>query len=154
VHVVDLEDGGIEGINFTDYPANEDGRATQTGFQFRTGSWGNLNVDPVTGKLYAVWTDNRDGLHDVAAPVTVTNVFMSVSTDSGATWSAPIRVTAGPTDKWFPWVAARGGTVGVAYQEEAATGLYVTRLAESTNDGASWSYQTVSTAVSDANHSV
>src|ERR687886_831612 len=51
VHVEDLEDGGIEGINFTDYPANVDGRATQTGFQFRTGSWGNLNVDPVTGTV-------------------------------------------------------------------------------------------------------
>jgi hypothetical protein len=32
--------------------------------------------------------------------------------------------------------------------------LYVTRLATSTNEGASWSYQTVSNAVSDANHSV
>jgi hypothetical protein len=154
VHVEDLEDGGIEGIKFTDYPANVDGRATQTGFQFRTGSWGNLNVDPVTGKAYAVWTDNRDGAHDVATPVTRTNVFMSVSSDAGATWSAPIRVTSGASDKWFPWVAARGGTVGVTYQEEVGTGLYVTRLAESTNDGASWSFQTVSNAVSDANHSV
>ena len=154
VHVTDMEDGGIESIKFTDYPANVDGRATQTGFQFRTGSWGNLNIDPVTGKVYVVWTDNRDGAHDVASPVTDTNVFMSVSSNEGATWSAPIRVTSGASDKWFPWVAARGGTVGVAYQEEAGTGLYVTRLATSTNDGASWSYQTVSNAVSDANHSV
>ena len=30
----------------------------------------------------------------------------------------------------------------------------MTRLAQSTNDGVSWSRQTVSTAVSDANHSV
>jgi BNR/Asp-box repeat protein len=154
VHVEDLEDGGIEGIVFTDYPANVDGRATQTGYQFRTGSWGNLNVDPVTGILYAVWTDNRDGVHDVANPVTDTNVFMAVSTDGGATWSAPIRVTSGASDKWFPWVAARAGTIGVVYQEEAGTGTYNTRLATSTNGGASWSYQTVSTAVSDANHSV
>jgi hypothetical protein len=154
VHVEDLEDGGIEGIVFTDYPANVDGRATQTGFQFRTGSWGNLNVDPITGKLYVTWTDNRDGVHDVTSPVTDTNVFMSVSSDEGATWSAPIRVTSGFSDKWFPWIAARGGKVGVAYQEEVGTGLYVTNLATSTNDGASWSYQTVSNAVSDANHSV
>jgi len=156
VHVTDMEDGGIESINFTDYPANVDGRATQTGFQFRTGSWGNLNVDPVTGKVYVVWTDNRDGAHDVAHPVTKTNVFMSVSSNEGATWSAPIRVTSGITDKWFPWVAARGGEVGVVYQEEAVdgSGTYVTNLATSTNDGASWSYQTVSNAVSDADHSV
>jgi len=154
VHVEDLEDGGAEGIVFTDYPANVDARATQTGYQFRTGSWGNLNVDPVTGNLYAVWTDNRDGTHDVPAPVTDTNAFMAVSTDAGATWSAPIRVTSGPTDKWFPWVAARGGTVGVVYHEEAGAGTYVTRLATSTNGGGSWSYQTVSNAASDANHSV
>jgi hypothetical protein len=154
VHVADLEDGGLESIKFTDYPANVDGRATQTGFQFRTGSWGNLGLDPITGKVYVVWTDNSDGAHDVASPVTDTNVFMSVSSDEGATWSAPIRVTSGPTDKWFPWVAARGGEVAVAYQEEVGTGLYVTNLATSTNDGASWSYQTVSNAVSDADHSV
>ena len=156
VHVADMEDGGLESITFSDYPANVDGRATQTGFQFRTGSWGNLNVDPVTGKLYAVWTDNSDGAHDVASPVTDTNVFMSVSSNEGATWSAPIRVTSGVTDKWFPWVAARGGKVGVVYQEEAGdgSGTYVTNMATSTNDGASWSYQTVSNAVSDADHSV
>lgn len=156
VHVTDMEDGGIESIAFTDYPANVDGRATQTAFQFRTGSWGNLNVDPVTGNVYVTWTDNSDGTHDVANPVTDTNVFMAVSSDEGATWSAPIRVTSGVTDKWFPWVAARAGKVGVAYQEEAAdgSGTYVTRLATSTNDGTSWSYQTVSDAVSDPNHSV
>src|SRR5205085_2139871 len=156
VHVADMEDGGIEGIKFTDYPANVDGRATQTGFQFRTGSWGNLGLDPVTGKVYVVWTDNSDGAHDVPNPVTDTNVFMSVSSDEGATWSAPIRVTSGPTDKWFPWVAARGGEVGVVYQEEAVdgSGTYVTNVATSTNDGASWSRQTVSNAGSDADHSV
>jgi hypothetical protein len=156
VQVADLEDGGIESIVFSDYPANVDGRATQTGYQFRTGSWGNLNVDPVTGKLYAVWTDNRDGLHDVANPVTDTNVFMAWSDDEGATWHQPVRVTSGPLDKWFPWVDARAGKVGVVYQRETTegSGTYVVDLATSTNDGASWSYQTVSTAVSDPNHSI
>jgi BNR repeat-like domain len=160
VHVEDLEDGGIvedlagQGINFTDYPANARGRATQTGYQFRTLSWGNLNVDPVTGNVFVVWTDNRDGAHDVDHPVTDTNVFMSLSTNAGATWSAPIRVTSGATDKWFPWVAARAGKIGVAYQEEAATGTYVTRLATSMNGGSTWAYQTVSNAVSDADQSV
>jgi Neuraminidase (sialidase) len=153
VHVADLEDGGTEAITFSDYPANADGRATQTGYQFRTGSWGNLGVDKTTGKLYAVWTDNRDGLHDVPHPVTDTNVFMSTSTDGGATWSGVKRVTSGAKDKWFPWVTARGGHVAVAYQQETTTGHYVTRLAQSSNAGASWSQQTVSTAQSDANHS-
>ena len=55
-------------------------------------------------------------------------------------------------------LAAGGGGLGlvgiIVYQEEAGPGLYVTRLATSTDDGGSWSYQTVSNAVSDANHSV
>jgi len=156
VQVADLEDGGAEGFVFSDYPANADGRATQTGFQFRTGSWGNLNVDPVTGTLYAVWTDNRDGAHDVAQPVTRTNVFLAWSQDHGVTWHQPVRVTAGATDKWFPWVAARGGKVGVVYQEESAdgSGQYAVRLATSTDNGLNWAQQTVSTALSDPNHSV
>lgn len=154
VHVTDMEDGGLEGIVFSDYPSNVDGRATQTGYQFRTGSWGNLGVDYQTGQLYAVWTDNRDGLHDVAHPVTDTNVFMETSTDGGATWSGPIRVTSGGKDKWFPWVTARNGNVDIAYQEETQAGGYVTRLARSSNAGASFTQQTVSTAQSDADHSV
>lgn len=156
VQVADMEDGGIEGIVFSDYPANVDGRATQSGFQFRTGSWGNLNVDPTTGTLYAVWTDNRDGMHDVANPVTDTNVFMSSSSNEGQTWTAPIRVTSGVTDKWFPWVAARSGKIGVVYQNEVSdgSGMYVTNLATSTDGGATWSQQQVSTAISDPNHSV
>ena len=78
------------------------------------------------------------------------------SDDEGATWHQPVRVTSGETDKWFPWVAARGGKIGVVYQEESSngSGMYVVNLATSTNDGASWAYQTVSTAVSDPNHSV
>jgi hypothetical protein len=156
VHVADMEDGGLESIVFSDYPANVDSRATQTGFQFRTGSWGNLNVDPLTGTLYAVWTDNSDGAHDVTNPVTDTNVFMSSSSDEGQTWSAPIRVTSGPTDKWFPWVAARNGKIGVVYQNEVSdgSGTYVTDLSTSIDGGATWSQQQVSTAVSDPNHSV
>jgi hypothetical protein len=117
VQVADLEDGGIEGIVFSDYPASVDARATQTGHQFRTGSWGNLAVDPVTGAVYVVWTDNRDGAHDVANPVTDTNVFMAKSTNEGQTWSGVIRVTSGPADKWFPWVTARGGTVEALFMD-------------------------------------
>jgi hypothetical protein len=156
VQVADLEDGGLEGVVFSDYPANVDAAATQTGFQFRTGSWGTLTVDPVTGKLYAVWTDNRDGSHDVANPVTDTNVFMAWSSDEGATWHQPIRVTSGATDKWFPFIAARGGKVGVVYQQESSdgSGTYQVNLSTSTNDGGGWSTQQVSTALSDPDHSV
>jgi hypothetical protein len=158
VHVADLEDGGIEGIVFSDYPASVDGRATQTGHQFRTGSWGNLAVDPVTGAVYVVWTDNRDGAHDVANPVTDTNVFMAKSTNEGQTWSGVIRVTSGPADKWFPWVTARAGTVEALFMDGTydwpSRNQYGITLATSANGGTSWSQQQVSTALSNPNTSV
>jgi hypothetical protein len=158
VHVADLEDGGIEGIVFSDYPANVDARATQTGHQFRTGSWGNLAVDPVTGEVYVAWTDNRDGVHDVADPVTDTNVFLAKSTDEGQTWSGVMRVTSGPADKWFPWVTARNGRVEALFMDGSYDwpnrNQYGITLATSANAGTSWSGQQVSTALSNPNTSV
>jgi hypothetical protein len=62
-----------------------------------------LAVDPVTGTLYAGWSD----AHAVA---------LSVSTDHGTTWSAPRTVSAAPAaTAVFPWIAARNGVVDVVY---------------------------------------
>jgi hypothetical protein len=67
----------------------------------------------------------------------------------------PHRVFGGGgKDNWFPWVTARNGNVDIAYQQETQTGKYVTRLARSSNAGSSFTQQTVSTAQSDADHSV
>ncbi|QNN54097.1 sialidase family protein [Nocardioides mesophilus] len=159
VPVADLEDGGIDNGNAgADYPINVDGRATQTGHQFRTQSVQGMTADPVTGRLYVFWTDNRDGVRDTAEPVTHTNVFVATSADRGATWSAPIRVTSGPADKWMPWAAAHDGKLAVGYMDGTAD--YPTRdtygftIATSTDDGATWSYQSASTAQSDPDHSL
>ena len=158
VHIADLEDGGAEGVVFSDYPANVDGRATQTGFQFRTGSWQGLaQSDPVTGAVYVTWTDNRDGLHDVAHPVTSTNVFLSRSTDGGRSWSATIRVSSGAPDKFFPAVAARAGVVKVMYMDttyDPSHREYGITLATSTDGGSTWSRQRVDTGLSMPNNSM
>ena len=160
VRVADLEDGGLpNGTPGADYPLNAGfGEATQTGHQFRTMSVEGMTADPVTGNLHIAWTDNRDGVHDTADPVTHTNVFMATSTDKGLTWSAPIRVTSGPADKWMAWPAAYNGKVSIGYMDGTAD--YPTRdkygftIATSTNGGASWSYQSASTALSDPDHSL
>jgi hypothetical protein len=60
-----------------------------------------LAVDPVTGTLYAAWTDTH-------------GVSVSVSTDHGATWSPPTTVSSVNTTV-MPWVAAYGGKVDVVY---------------------------------------
>ena len=66
VHVVDMEDGS------TDYPVNVDGRQTLTGYQVRVWAPGNVAADPNTGQLALVFSDNRNGSHDVPHPQTNT----------------------------------------------------------------------------------
>jgi hypothetical protein len=166
VQIADLEDGGVEGVVFSDFPENVDATSTLTGHQLRMSAWGSLGVDPATGELYAVWADNRDGTRDVVdpqtgelqTPVTQAHVFMSTSSDEGQSWSGAIPVDTSPGDKWFPAVAAHDGTVGVAYVDGSYDwpnrDLYGITLATSADGGANWSRGEVSTALSDPNHSV
>ncbi len=67
-------------------------------------------VDGRTGAVYVVWEDIRFGTADQAV--------LSRSTDGGQTWSAPLRVSDGPTNApdFTPAVAVTPeGWVGVSY---------------------------------------
>ena len=77
--VVGMEDGS------NDYPINADGRQTLTGYQVRVWSPGNIVASPKTGTLYLTFSDNRNGIHDVANPSTNIDVFVMSSTDGGST---------------------------------------------------------------------
>ena len=97
-----------------------------------------LAVDQVTGKLYAVWSDAR-------------NTFFSSSSDHGSTWSAPKIVNVAPVNTAvFPNVAAHNGTVDVVYYGTAASSdsdqkaVWNTYLAQTTDDGATFTQNTVS----------
>jgi BNR/Asp-box repeat len=73
-----------------------------------------IAVDPVSGDLYAVWTDGRfnDGSHD--------DIVLSKSSDGGLTWSAPAKVSGNPTgvDAHTPSVEVNaGGQVAVAWYD-------------------------------------
>jgi hypothetical protein len=124
--VASLEDGTA------DLPVNVDGRATMTGLQLRLSATANMSVDPATGRIWAVFYDNRAGKHDVADPVTNLNVYMVVS-DDGVHWSTPFPVANGPGDQWLPWVDVnpRTGQPGVLYEnrDKQHPGLYDTNLA-------------------------
>jgi hypothetical protein len=129
--VVGMEDGS------RDYPLNVDGRQTLSGYQVRVWSVGALVASPrasENGRLALVFSDNRNGTHDSANPVTNTDVFLVTSANGGATWSGPIQVDASPTDQWFPWVDINptNGTIGVLYhdREVANPALYDTALRE------------------------
>lgn len=125
VPVADLEDGT------RDYPVNVHGRQTLTGYQIRVNSAGNITADPNNGRLYLVFSDNRNGRHDVDRPVTNTDVFLMTSED-GIRWSRPIPVSLKTTDQWFPWVDVdpTTGEVGILYHDRRNFELYDTTLAE------------------------
>jgi hypothetical protein len=127
VHVVDMEDGSL------DYPLNADGSQTITGMQMRLWSVGNLAIDPHSGRLYLVFSDNRAGVHDVANPVTHTQAYVMRSAD-GASWEGPRAVAPSKRDQWFPFVAVnpRNGTIGVLYNDRISRDEYVASLATGT----------------------
>jgi hypothetical protein len=141
VPVTDLEDGT------RDYPENVHGRQTLTGYQIRVNSAGNITADPNTGRLYLVFSDNRNGKHDAARPVTNTDVFLMTSLD-GIRWSEPIPVSLKTTDQWFPWVDVdpTTGEVGILYHDRRNFELYDTTLAE--GRPGSFTYTRVNTAAS------
>jgi hypothetical protein len=109
--VVGLEDGS------SDYPLNVNGRQTLTGYQIRVNSAGNIVAHPRTGQLFLVFSDNRDGVHDTAHPVTNAHVFLMRSFDQGKTWTGPTRVDPMSSDQWFPWVAVdpKDSKIGILY---------------------------------------
>jgi hypothetical protein len=123
--VVGLEDGA------RDYPINVSGRKTLSGYQVRVNGAGNIVASPVNGNLYLVFSDNRNGIHDVANPKTNVDVFIMQSTNGGASWTGPYTVDGGPRDQWFPWVDVNPvtGNVGVIYNNRTDSVLYHTTLA-------------------------
>jgi hypothetical protein len=128
--IVGLQDGTA------DYPTNVSGRQTLTGYQVRVNSAGNIVASPVDGKLYLVFSDNRNGVHDSANPVTNTDVFLMVSDDGGASWSGPSVVDSAAGDQWFPWVDVNptNGEIGILYNDRGASNgaLYNASLSEGT----------------------
>jgi len=76
-------------------------------------------VDKRNGNLYAVWEDGR------FSNFQYNDTALSMSTDGGSTWSAPIRVNQTPINipvanrqSFFPFVAvAADGTIGVTYYD-------------------------------------
>jgi hypothetical protein len=78
-----------------------------------------VGVDRTTGNLYAVWIDGR------FSDFQYNSIALSMSSDGGLTWSAPIQVnqtpnTVPPADRqaWNPSLAvAADGTVAVTYYD-------------------------------------
>ncbi len=97
-----------------------------------------LAVDPLSGTLYAGWSDAH-------------NVFISKSTDQGQTWTAPIIVNSSPANTAvFPWISARGAVVDYTYYGTTASSkddpsaVWNVYMAQSKDGGATFSQSLVS----------
>ena len=102
-------------------PNNVDPRTDTAPAPFRVGNGLPApTVDPETGDLYVVWEDARFSGHD--------ETVITRSTDGGATWTTPKRVSTPGGPAFTPTVAVLdsgqagvAGTVGVTYYQLGAT---------------------------------
>src|SRR5215467_13203540 len=87
-------------------------QGTTTASGFRSSEFPHAAVNPVNGNIYVTFANNPAGVDKA-------DVFVTQSTDGGATWGAPIRVNddATTTDQWQPTLAVTpdGQNLGVFY---------------------------------------
>jgi hypothetical protein len=96
-----------------------------------------LAVDPVTGKLYAAWSDAH-------------TIDFSASSDQGSHWMPAVTVNIAPASTAvFPWISAYGGTVDVVYyatnasSKDDPSAVWNVYLAQTIDDGASFAQSLV-----------
>jgi hypothetical protein len=67
---------------------------------FRTNAFPQAVVNPINGNIYVVFNNKPAGVDKA-------DIFFTQSTNSGATWSAPVRVNddSGTNDQWQPTLA-------------------------------------------------
>jgi hypothetical protein len=77
------------------------------------------------GNVYSAWSERHRAERR-------TDVMLAVSTDRGAHWSRPVRVSRAPATSTFPWlVAGSGGRVDVVYYGTTANGASPEKVADS-----------------------
>jgi hypothetical protein len=96
------------------------GRQTLSDMHFRLNSYPSLSVDPLTGALALVWTDQQGsgscGTGGTSFSGTTSNqVKLIRGTWAGIGSAAVEKVTTTAPDKVFPSVAGRGGKLVISY---------------------------------------
>lgn len=101
----------------------------------------NASITPTiaatSGRLYAVWADNRDPL--------AFHVYFRGSPDGGATWGAEVQVSSLSATNLQPRIDAKGDTIAVAWRQVLGNGPAIS-VARSDDAGASWTTAVVSMA--------
>jgi hypothetical protein len=133
VPTVQLEDG------LSDMPFSVIGRQTVWGHQIRWNAAGTISVNPTNPRDVTVvfadrGTANPNATEECfldapgnppnydpcnAGPSSNTDVFLTRSTDGGATWSPRQVLDAAAGHQWFPWADHKpDGTLAVAWDED------------------------------------
>ena len=123
------------------------------GYRLDDFTQGSISVSS-SGKLFSVWADFRNGQANCGQPngnaATSTppcdnDVFYNYSTDGGATWSNPRKLTPRGSAQWMPWsaVSPDGRTLWVAYYDRKygtceMTGCNDITLARIQNPASRW----------------
>lgn len=106
-------------INFN-FPVNPStGRGALTGLYFRINSYPSFDIDPISGRLFVTWADDRNGEYDAQGNSIKTNgdVFVIASPD-GVNWTPTAQIGT-DKDEVFPAVAAFSGRRAVTYYTRA-----------------------------------
>jgi hypothetical protein len=116
VHVVDLEDGGGDIVCTRSYY-----RGCRLSSIALTPDRGGYMAAAPDGTLYLVFSDNRNGRHDLPNPHTNEDVFVMTSGDGGQTWSGPDLVAGAQGDEWNPNIAVDpvSGQLGILYYDRS-----------------------------------
>jgi hypothetical protein len=109
-----------------------------------------LSGGQYNGNIYVTWNDDRNGDGDI---------FLSKSTDSGNTWSAAQRINNDPInngrEQYWPWIAvAENGEIDLIFYDTRNTpnnSIIEAYLARSTDGGAAFTNELISTAQSPTN---
>lgn len=136
------------------WPTNETLVTTTTGWDYSISGIDRSNGLPITscdrsggpnnGTIYINWSDQTNGTQD-------TDVFLSKSTNGGATWSAPLRVNDDLPGKqqFFSWMTIdqTNGYIYIVFydrrnHDDDQTDVY---LAHSTNGGTTFTNTKIST---------
>ncbi|HEX4953089.1 MAG TPA: sialidase family protein [Thermoanaerobaculia bacterium] len=97
-----------------------------------------IAADPSDGDVYAAYVKREAS--------GIAQIFVARSTNGGTTWTST-RVSSGALQSAFPEVAvAANGNIGVLYvdyNDSGAATIFCHRFAKSTNNGATWSIETL-----------
>ena len=114
------------------------------GKDMRTASFPSMSVNMQNGHIYIVWTNI--GVPGVNTGIE-RDVYMSRSTDGGATWGTAVRVNQDAAgngkDQWFPWISCDPvtGFLAVVFYDSrdfVANDMANTYVATSGDGGSTW----------------